>query len=718
MSNHHLVYFGKCPDLKSKFNKCGRTSNIINRKYSLQTSYPLSQFNPYMVILCQSKKKEIEIETLIHSEYIEYNTIHKEKYNGTSTEWFDYDFNYAEISKLLKNNFHYNTILINDELGNYMSTLLQKKYCRKDYIQQMRLLKKERVCNYTPNDIQHNILENITQYYTENNKGKLIASCGVGKTLASLFICKKMEYTHILIGVPYSNLLEQWKEEVGKLYLVSDILIIGGSGITDPVKISLFLKLNRPRIIITTYSSAHLVKSVANELNFKFNIKIGDEAHHLASIAATGTKNWVLFHTINSHKDLYLTATEKFIENKTNKTVYSMDDVQVFGDNIYPKISTKWSIDNKKITDYQVLLLKNTEEQVNDIIKNMRVPIRNRSLFISAYISLKSFQKYSDLTHLLIYCNKTDNAKLIVDYITLIIEKGLITFDEDEFYYKDLHSNSVENKAHCVRKFKLAKYGIISCVYEFGEGFNCPEINGVVFAENMESEFRIIQCALRANRLDIRFPNKIAYYIIPWIDTDEWGDTNTPFEKVKKIIAKLGNEDDIISKKIILSTIAKTKKKEGKTVVVYDDFGLVDDENELKKIKLRLRYKGSLRSKCSVEEDELNYVRNLNKELNIQDKYQYSKTKTIHSHYIDNPASYFMKYAIWKGWYDFLGLETKQFIQTKDEWVTFCQEKKVNSVSMYNDLCKKYIQLPNEPIELYIGFTNIGNELGLFSKRR
>ena len=44
--------------------------------------------------------------------------------------------------------------------------------------------------------------------------------------------------------------------------------------------------------------------------------------------------------------------------------------------------------------------------------------------------------------------------------------------------------------------------------------------------------------------------------------------------------------------------------------------------------------------------------------------------------------------------------------------------KNVKSVDMYNKLCEEYHQLPKEPSELYLGFTNICNELGLFSRRR
>ena len=56
-----------------------------------------------------------------------------------------------------------------------------------------------------------------------------------------------------------------------------------------------------------------------------------------------------------------------------------------------------------------------------------------------------------------------------------------------------------------------------------------------------------------------------------------------PFEKVKKIIYKLGNEDETISQKIILSEIKNRKKRKKKATQEeydYDDLELEDDENE------------------------------------------------------------------------------------------------------------------------------------------
>ena len=82
-------------------------------------------------------------------------------------------------------------------------------------------------------------------------------------------------------------------------------------------------------------------------------------------------------------------------------------------------------------------------------------------------------------------------------------------------YNKALHSNLNINLEDEVNNFKNFTFGIISCVYIFGEGFDLPKLNGVVIGEKMTSDIRIVQSCLRPNRIEKDNPNKKAYIIIP-----------------------------------------------------------------------------------------------------------------------------------------------------------------------------------------------------------
>jgi len=246
----------------------------------------------------------------------------------------------------------------------------------------------------------------------------------------------------------------------------------------------------------------------------------------------------------------------------------------------------------------------------------------------------------------------------------------------------------------------------------------------------MESDIRIVQSTLRPNRLNSSFPNKKAYIIIPYIDTENFLTDNDSFNKCRKIISKIRNVDEKIEQKINVLSISNDKEKSlndllkkqiSKSLndkIIY--YHIIENSNELEKIILRLRYSNSLYSKYNEEQNEYNYVRELNKELNIQSKEEYSTiiVKNKHKKYIENPDSYFKLKGVWSNWYDFLGIDTKQFIQDKNDWTTFCKEKNVKSLDDYNELCKLYKVLPINPAEFYIGFTNILKELGLYLKRR
>jgi hypothetical protein len=82
----------------------------------------------------------------------------------------------------------------------------------------------------------------------------------------------------------------------------------------------------------------------------------------------------------------------------------------------------------------------------------------------------------------------------------------------------------------------------------------------------MESEIRIVQCALRPNRLD-RYnpgnPNKKAYIIIPYIDTDDFIIANNSYDKCRKIIAKIKLEFvcGVFSIQLSIAKIRKRKDK-------------------------------------------------------------------------------------------------------------------------------------------------------------
>lgn len=574
-----------------------------------------------------------------------------------------------------------------------------------------------------PNEQQQYILNIITSFYILHNIGKIIWACGIGKALLSIFIVSQLNFKTIVIGVPSNNLQKQMKNEILKLFPnKNNILFIGGNTeyeiktTTNEKHVKLFLNNktnNNPKFIITTYHSCHLLVNI----DFIFDFKIGDEAHHLVGIESNNDKNFRLFHNIKTVKTLFMTATEKIIETiEDNK--YSMNDELIFGKCIDIK-TIYWAIENKKITDYNILVLKNTENEVDAIINSLHIMVSNKELFISTFMCLKSFIKYIDFTHILLYTNNMNDAELAKQYINDILKSNILPFTTQQLYNNALHSKNCNNIETELKLFRQSKYGIISCVYMFGEGFNEPKLNGVCVASNMFSETRITQYLLRPNRLEHNNPNKKAYIIIPYIDSDNWDIEHKSYEQIRIIIAHMRNVDKHIEQKIIVSTFEKKDNINTKlTNILYENYEFTENSLELNKIKLRLRYSKSLSSNFSEEQDEYNYVKSINKDLNIQSKTEYYLCDTTHCNFINNPDDYFKTKGVWVGWYDFMGSDTTNFIQSKEEWIQFCKEKHIASLSDYNECCKLYSILPKEPADYYKHFTNILSELNIHPSRR
>ena len=396
-----------------------------------------------------------------------------------------------------------------------------------------------------------------------------------------------------------------------------------------------------------------------------------------------------------------------------------MDDENIFGKYIDIK-SVHWAIENKKITDYNILVLKNTEDEVDDIISSLRIKVDNKELFISCFMILKSFEKYEDLSHVLEYVNNIKDAELAQFYINEILELNILSIRKEDLYNNALHSGSGVDLEEEVNKFTNKKYGIIPCVYIFCEGFDLPKLNGVCIAGNMQSEIRIVQYLLRPNRLDKEKPNKKAYTIIPYIDTNDWETENKSYEKVRTIVSQVRNVDENVDQKIRISIgIKKERKNKKNEEIYYEDYDFEENSGELNKIKLRLRHSKALGSKYSEEQDEYNYVRAINITLNIRSKKEYNEKQDIHNNFIVSPEEYFKSKGVWNNWYDFImGDNIIKFIQSKQEWINFCKEKKINSLEGYYMLCELYDILPKEPADFYKDFTNIPSELGFNNNRR
>ena len=692
--------------------KLGKTQCIPNRESTYKTSE--IKLGKFIIVIEIPYEKMDLIEKLLQRYFSNYNI----RFNG-GIEFFNKEIINHIITYLEKTNIIFK-ILTESEIKELVRP--ERIESIKNIIQSINLKRiiKNKI---SPNTQQLQILNIIQEFYNNNNIGYILWPCGLGKCLLSIFIIKKLNCKCVVFGVPSNFLQKQIKNEIIKLFPNKTNILYIGSNNNDDIISTTDINIIKKfydfetcycKFIITTYHSAHLLVRP----QFNFDLKIGDEAHHLVGVEKESDKSFILFHKILSNKTLFMTATSKIIDIETNKIKYSMDDENIFGKCIDEK-SIYWAIENKKITDYNVLIIKNTEIEVNTIINILNIDVSNKELFLSAFMTLKSIEKYDNLTHVLLYTNNTEESDLINHYIDEIIKLDILTIKSFDIYNNSLHSKSNCDLDLEIKYFKNSKYGIISCIYLFGEGFDFPKLSGVCIAACMQSENRIIQYVLRPNRLDKENPDKIAYVIIPYIDTNKWNDENKSYNKLRIIISQIRNVDKNIDQKITVLSLKDDIRNNNREPNIRDNnFNIENNNEELEKIKIKLRYSKTLNSDFTEEQNEYNYVKSINKELNIKSKEEYAIIGVENEDYIINPEEYFKLKGVWTSWYDFLSINTNKYIKTKEEWKLFCYEKNILCLEDYKKMCEIYDELPIDPSEYYNGFTNIINELDIYERRK
>ena len=407
-------------------------------------------------------------------------------------------------------------------------------------------------------DYQNECSEDCINYFKHGNIYQILWCCGLGKTIMSLSISKKMNINTLLIGIPSIILLNQFYNEIQNYYPNTTIFTMVSKSDVDELNdkklketynndIKKYLKSNtRYKIVLTTYHSSKKICEATNEINFKFDLGIFDEVHHLLS---KKSKKFKFMLDILCNKKLLLTATPK-MGNET-RTNYSLESSKPFIGKSNIK-TVKWAIDNNYITNYNIVIL-NFDNLKN--IQNYDMLLdkyEDVNFIISAYMALLSIDKGIS-KKILIYANSIINSQHINELIKYFLDNNYFPQLHNKITHYELSSkNTMEDRTNTLCKFKTEDFSIMSSVKLFGEGFDFPKLDTVLFAEHMSSEVRIIQSALRPCRLDKINPNKVANILLPICEEDD--------SKIKQILQEMKSIDRIIDKIVIANTTNFNKK--------------------------------------------------------------------------------------------------------------------------------------------------------------
>jgi superfamily II DNA or RNA helicase len=661
--------------------KLGKANNIPER----DTQYATGEIKRgNFVLVIEMSKENIGIVEKSLQKYFNSLGFHIQ-YDG-GTEFYKRDIIHLIVPYLEKINIQFKVLSkqeIEDLVRCNRIRKIQNKAKIKMIIQNLHIKRSKNII-YVPRPDQELVVNDSVKHFQIHDKGLLILMCGVGKTIVSLWITQKLHANTLVVGVPNKLLLEQWNKVIRELFPEMPILIVSGGVSEDDIQ--QFLKKNEDRcIVITTYSSSHKVNSASQHSQFKFAMKILDEAHHLTShnMRLANTENtYIQMLNIPAVKQIGLTATLKELESiGDDDNVISNDNVTHFGE-IIDRKCLLWAINENIICDYVIQTIITNEEQLEQQLSRFHIIEENdKRLFLSAFASLKSiFDGHSH--HLLIYSNNKDNSAKLIQYIKMLLDDNY--FDIPDLYYSNYHSEMNNKvKTNIIYQFDKAKFGIITCVYCLGEGYDNHNIDAIVFAENMTSNIRIVQSALRASRKNKLQPNKITKIILPILNRDDWleNNENHDLKKVREVIYQMGLEDETITQKIKVFRIDIEKQKP-KTIEVeeiekVDEFGEYDDE-----LTSKLRLKTIKRTALSTTYEK---AQKIIADKNIKSKESYYELCERDNRLSKEPEIAFK--GQFTNWIEYLSIERVYYdLET-------CKNKVGKYLLLYPEIKKHYLDL-------------------------
>jgi superfamily II DNA or RNA helicase len=556
------------------------------------------------------------------------------------------------------------------------------------------------------NDFQRSIKEQTVRYYETHDVGTVIVPCGVGKTILSFLVAYWLNCYSICIGFPSTQNREDIKRDLVKTFgpnILSNVLCIDGTydGTIQDIYNWLQSRKYTIKFVLTTYKSSHKLREMTMTHNYKFDLCIGDEAHHLVShVKEDKTEKYQAFLDVKSRKRYYMTATKKIsVDGKDN--VYSMDDVKIFG-HIICERSFLWAIENHKITDYRVLIVENSQSDIRSTEHMNMVSYTTFNVLHSPQF---------DIDHILLYANTIKKCEDM--YEKLVYDLELYGMNREDVYMCVLTSkdNDVQHKLK-LDKFIKSRIGIAITVYKMGEGFDCPKLDAVLPIEPMESLIRIVQSVLRPNRLNKNKPHKNAYYIFPFLTENDVG-----LNSSVRIINVLQQLDETVVDKIQLLRNKRSKRSSSTKSTLG---GLIECKSfDLEMVKMKLIERKALMMKSentevmTQEEYFLECVRNENEKMELTNSKQYNESLNERDFRMDDdPISYCTKNGlIWKGWHWFLKLDTQYFIKDIEIWRTTLKELEIDTIEKYEQLCEEDARFVWDDLGvLYPEFTSLYSE--------
>ncbi len=364
-------------------------------------------------------------------------------------------------------------------------------------------------------------------------------------------------------------------------------------------------KENKRFIIFSTYQSALRIKEAQEAGLGAIDLIICDEAHRTVGAMYSSNERddknaFTLCHSdgnIKAKKRLYMTATPKVYSEsskakakESDNVIYSMDDEEIFGGEIYTLNFSK-AIALDLLTDYKVIILAVRKENLSGVTNSVNKKISqlkakgtkldkklinnefvckivgtHKGLAKQDLIALDdenkkdhNLQNKNDTTpsqRAISFCKSINTSKNIKDSFETIMECYDEELKKKSFKNLEISIDHIDGTMNCkVRLEKLEELNafkpntckVLSNARCLSEGVDVPALDSIVFFDGKSAMVDIIQAVGRVMRKAKR--KKRGYIILPIaleeseIENLDEAVNNTNFKNIWKVIKALRSHD-------------------------------------------------------------------------------------------------------------------------------------------------------------------------------
>ena len=554
----------------------------------------------------------------------------------------------------------------------------------------------------TPMKHQLKAINDTHEYFKSKDRGKLIMACGTGKTFTSLKIAENetngkgfvlfLVPSIALLGQTLNEWCAQAEEKINAICIcsdptaskkssknetddnltsVTDLALPASTNVHNIVKQFKWIQATKKEgmtVVFSTYQSIDVIAKAQAELisefgdKAEFDLIICDEAHRTTGVILAGNKEESAFtkvhdnQIIKSKKRLYMTATPRLYDDNAkqkatdnNCILCSMDDEGLYGEEIY-RIGFGEAVQNNLLSDYKVLVLTLTDDQVPDTLQQAisnpeyEINTDDATKLIGCINALsKRMIKYAGLENEAELLSATDpnpmhTAVAFCPNIKASQKIKNIFNTHSESYYESLSEDERKEVVNVeadhvdggmgasMRDEKLSwlkhaptdgkECRILTNVRCLSEGVDVPSLDAVMFLSARNSQVDVVQSVGRVMRR--AEGKKYGYIIIPVVvpsnvKPEEALDNNNNFKVVWTVLNALRAHDDRFNAMVNKIELNKKNPNDNGTVIVggvpkHEDDGGAKDSSTNKRERVEEKLSENVVKQLTMQFGELQSV--------------------------------------------------------------------------------------------------------------